>query len=103
MDAAEHNSLEKARIQLAAAIEGLLVAVGDDITREGLQATPNRVADSFINFFSGVRQDPAAPLTATFGAQSDDMVIIRDIPVSSFCEHHLLPFTGIAHIAYSPD
>jgi GTP cyclohydrolase I len=103
MDAAHPDSLDRARVQLAAAIESLLAAVGDDITREGLQSTPNRVADSFINFFAGVRQDPAAPLTATFAAQSDDMVIIRDIPVSSFCEHHLLPFTGIAHIAYSPD
>jgi GTP cyclohydrolase I len=95
--------LEAARQELAAAIRGLLIAVGDDITREGLQSTPTRVADSFINFFSGVTLDPSEPLTATFAAQSDDLVIIRDIPVSSFCEHHLLPFTGLVHVAYSPN
>jgi GTP cyclohydrolase I len=103
MSASQPVELERARRELAAAIRGLLIAVGDDVTREGLQSTPTRVADSFINFFSGVTMDPSEPLTATFAAQSDDLVVIRDIPVSSFCEHHLLPFTGLVHIAYSPD
>ncbi len=95
--------LDDARRQMTEAVRALLIAVGDDISREGLQTTPSRVAESFINFFSGVREDPAAPLTATLAAQSDDLIVVRDIPVSSFCEHHLLPFTGLAHIAYSPD
>jgi GTP cyclohydrolase I len=103
MDAPDEHAIDSAREHLAAAVEELLAAVGDDITREGLQSTPTRVADSFIDFFSGVRLDPAEPLTSTFAAQSDDLVIVRDIPVSSFCEHHLLPFSGVAHIAYSPD
>jgi GTP cyclohydrolase I len=96
-------ALEDAQRQLAEAVRALLIAAGDDIEREGLQSTPARVAEAFAGFFSGVRLDPAEPLTATFAAQSDDMIIVRDIPVASLCEHHLLPFTGVAHIAYTPN
>jgi GTP cyclohydrolase I len=103
MTESREAALSSARQQMADAVRQLLIAVGDDITREGLEATPARVADSFLTFFAGVRQDPAAPLAATFAAQSDDLIVVRDIPVSSFCEHHLLPFTGLAHIAYSPN
>ena len=103
MGSTDPQAIDQARQQMAEAVRALLIAVGDDINREGLDTTPIRVADSFINFFSGVCEDPAAPLTATFAAQSDDLIVVRDIPVSSFCEHHLLPFTGLAHIAYSPN
>lgn len=103
MTQSTEKALSAAREQMADAVRNLLIAVGDDITREGLEATPTRVADSFLTFFAGVRQDASAPLTATFAAQSDDLIIVRDIPVSSFCEHHLLPFTGLAHVAYSPN
>jgi GTP cyclohydrolase I len=103
MGSTDPKAIDQARQQMAEAVRALLIAVGDDINREGLDTTPIRVADSFINFFSGVCEDPAAPLTATFAAQSDDLIVVRDIPVSSFCEHHLLPFTGLAHIAYSPN
>jgi len=103
MTATDHDNLEQSRTQLAAAIHAMLVAVGEDVGREGLQSTPTRVADSLIGFFSGVRLDPAAPLATVFAAQSHDPVTIRDIPVASFCEHHLLPFTGVAEIAYTPD
>ena len=103
MDAAQNENLERAREQLAAAIGAMLVAVGEDIGREGLRSTPARVADSLFGFFAGVRLDPAAPLSSLFVAQSRDRVTIRDIPVASFCEHHLLPFTGVAQIAYTPN
>ena len=103
MGSTDPQAIDQARQQMAEAVRALLIAVGDDINREGLDTTPIRVADSFINFFSGVCEDPAAPLTATFAAQSDDLIVVRDIPVSSFCEHHLLPFTGLAPIAYSPN
>jgi GTP cyclohydrolase I len=103
MDAAESENLERARSQIAAAIAAMLVAVGEDVGREGLQSTPTRVADSLIGFFAGVRLDPAAPLANVFAAQSHDLVTIRDIPVASFCEHHLLPFTGVAEVSYTPE
>ena len=103
MDAAPNENLENARSQLASAIHALLVAVGEDVNREGLQSTPTRVADSLIGFFGGVTLDPAAPLATVFAAQSHDPIAIHDIPVASFCEHHLLPFTGLADISYTPD
>jgi GTP cyclohydrolase I len=103
MDATQNESLELARAQLAAAIGAMLAAVGEDVDREGLRTTPARVADSLIGFFAGVRLDPAAPLSTLFAAQSCELITIRDIPVASFCEHHLLPFTGVAQIAYRPN
>lgn len=103
MDATQNDDLERARAQLAAAIGAMLAAVGEDVGREGLRTTPTRVADSLIGFFAGVRLDPAAPLSTPFVAQSRDLVTIRDIPVASFCEHHLLPFTGVAQIVYTPN
>jgi GTP cyclohydrolase I len=103
MSATDLDNLDQARAQLAAAIHSLLVAVGEDVSREGLESTPTRVADSLIGFFSGVKLDPAAPLATVFAAQSHDPITIHGIPVASFCEHHLLPFTGIAEISYTPD
>jgi GTP cyclohydrolase I len=103
MDDAQTEDLDHARSLLVAAIREMLVAVGEDINREGLQSTPTRVADSLIGFFSGVTLDPAMPLGTVFAAQSHDRITIRNIPVASFCEHHLLPFTGLADIEYTPD
>ena len=87
------------RDTIAAAVENLLLALDQDISREGLKDTPYRVADSFIEQISP--EDPE--LHRTFNEeQYDELVLVRDIPFSSFCEHHLLPFWGIAHVAYLP-
>lgn len=87
----------------------LLIAIGDDPGREGLEHTPTRVAETWLELFAGMTCDPFAPLASVFPiAQDDDAllpsgaVILRDIRFRSVCEHHLLPFTGVAHVAYLP-
>lgn len=84
------------------AVSELLVAMGEDPTREGLVRTPARVAAMYEEIFGQVRPDPAEYLTATFTAEHDEMVMVRDIPFASLCEHHLVPFLGRAHVAYIP-
>ena len=84
------------------AVAELLAAIGEDPGREGLVATPARVADMYAELFSGIGDDPARHLTVTFAADHDEMVMVRDIPFASFCEHHLVPFIGRAHVAYIP-
>jgi GTP cyclohydrolase I len=88
--------------RLAAAVREILVAVGEDPDREGLRATPARVARMYADIFSGLREDPGEHLTATFEADHDELVLVRDISVYSICEHHLLPWLGKAHVAYIP-
>jgi GTP cyclohydrolase I len=84
------------------AVSELLVAIGEDPDRDGLRRTPARVAAMFQEIFGEVREDPAAYLTAMFAAEHDEMVMVRDIPFASMCEHHLVPFLGRAHVAYIP-
>jgi len=88
--------------RIQAAVAEILVAIGEDPTRGGLQETPARVARMYAEVCSGIHEDPAAPLIKTFDVDHDEMVMVRDIPLYSLCEHHLLPFVGRAHVAYIP-
>ena len=80
----------------------LLAAIGEDPSREGLLDTPTRVAKSFAELLGGYREDPGRHLEKQFTIDHEEMVIVKDIPFSSMCEHHLLPFMGTAHVAYMP-
>ena len=86
-----------------AAVRELLVAVGEDPDRDGLQKTPARVARAYREAFAGLWQDPSDVLTTTFDEQHDEMVLVRDIALTSLCEHHLVPFMGQAHVGYIPN
>ena len=88
--------------RIEAAVAELLVALGEDPNRDGLQETPARVARMYAEVCSGLHEDPADYLIRTFDLEHDEMVMVRDIPVYSLCEHHLLPFFGVAHVAYIP-
>ncbi len=79
-----------------------LLAIGEDPDREGLRETPSRVAKAAQELFGGLTQDPAELLATTFDISHDEMVLVRDIEVQSTCEHHLLPFIGVAHVGYIP-
>ena len=83
-------------------IRELLAAIGEDPTRDGLLETPRRVAEMYVELFGGLEVDPGAHLRVTFEAGHDEMVMVRDIPFTSLCEHHLIPFVGQAHVAYLP-
>jgi GTP cyclohydrolase I len=85
------------------AVKEILAAVGEDPNREGLLETPARVARMYAEIFSGLHHDPAIYLQKTFTQKHDEMVLVKEIEFSSCCEHHLLPFTGKAHIGYLPD
>ena len=80
----------------------LLDAIGEDPRREGLLATPRRVGAMFVELLAGNDDDPGSHLTVTFAAEHDEMVLVRDIPFASLCEHHLMPFSGKAHLGYIP-
>ncbi len=84
------------------AITELLIAIGEDPTRDGLKDTPKRVAKSLYENFAGLRQKPNEILTTTFDIGHKELVIVRDIEVFSHCEHHLTPFHGVAHVGYIP-
>jgi GTP cyclohydrolase I len=88
--------------RIEAAVRELLAAVGEDPERDGLLETPARVARSYGELLRGYREDPGAHLDRQFDADHDEMVIVKDIPFSSLCEHHLLPFIGKAHVCYIP-
>ena len=88
--------------RVAAAVREILIAIGEDPDRDGLLETPERVARAYKEMFSGLETDPADVLAKTFEIDHDEMVLVRDIEVWSTCEHHLLPFTGVAHVAYIP-
>ena len=85
------------------AVRTILQAVGEDPSRPGLAETPQRVARMYAELFSGLRTDPAAELVPTDEPQADGLVVVRDIPLYSMCEHHLLPFLGRVHVAYLPE
>ncbi|MBG0853454.1 GTP cyclohydrolase I FolE [Streptomyces spinoverrucosus] len=84
------------------AVRELLIAVGEDPDREGLRETPARVARAYHELLAGLRQEPEEVLTTTFDLGHDEMVLVKDIEIVSLCEHHLLPFHGVAHIGYVP-
>ncbi|WP_206056511.1 GTP cyclohydrolase I FolE [Nocardioides sp. GY 10113] len=85
-----------------AAVRELLAAIGEDPDREGLRETPARVARAYAELTVGLRMDPEDVLTTTFDLGHDEMVLVRDIELWSMCEHHLVPFTGVAHVGYIP-
>ncbi|WP_036954085.1 GTP cyclohydrolase I FolE [Luteimicrobium xylanilyticum] len=85
-----------------AAVRELLLAVGEDPERDGLQDTPARVARAYREIFAGLRQEPADVLSTTFDIGHEEMVLVKDIEVYSTCEHHLVPFHGVAHVGYIP-
>jgi GTP cyclohydrolase IA len=93
--------VDQARIE--AAVQEILLAVGEDPTREGLRDTPARVARMYAEIFSGLHKDPRQFLRKTFTQKYDEMVLVKDIRFESTCEHHLLPFFGKAHVAYLPN
>ncbi|MEU1849812.1 GTP cyclohydrolase I FolE [Streptomyces sp. NPDC019990] len=84
------------------AVRELLIAVGEDPDREGLKETPARVARAYRELLAGLRQEPEEVLTTTFDLGHDEMVLVKDIEIVSLCEHHLLPFHGVAHVGYIP-
>lgn len=88
--------------RIEAAVREILVAVGEDPDRDGLLETPGRVARSYAEVFSGLRADPAELLATTFDLDHDELVIVRDVALYSTCEHHLVPFHGVAHVGYLP-
>ena len=93
-------AVDEARV--AAAVREILIGIGEDPDRDGLRDTPARVARAYTEMFTGIEQDAADVLATTFELGHDEMVLVRDIEVWSTCEHHLLPFTGVAHVAYIP-
>ena len=92
--------VDKGRIEKA--VREILEAIGEDPDRDGLQRTPLRIAEMYDEIFAGLHDDPSKHLTVTFEAEHDEMVMVRDIAVTSLCEHHLVPFAGRAHVAYIP-
>lgn len=89
--------------RIKAAVHELIEAVGEDPRREGLLDTPRRIADMYGEIFAGLWQDPRELLAVTFNEGHDEMVILKDIPFYSLCEHHFLPFHGVAHVGYIPE
>ncbi|MDO4536537.1 MAG: GTP cyclohydrolase I FolE [Coriobacteriales bacterium] len=97
----QYGKLDKPRVE--AAVRELLAAIGEDPDREGLLGTPDRIARACEEIFGGMQEDPSLHLLKQFNEpNNENMVIVKDIPFSSMCEHHLLPFTGLAHICYLP-
>ncbi len=90
------------RPRIEAAVRELLAAIGEDPHRDGLADTPTRVAAMYEELFGGLSEDPGRHLIVSFAAEYDEMVMVRDIPFVSQCEHHLVPFIGKAHVAYIP-
>jgi GTP cyclohydrolase I len=89
--------------RVTAAVREILIGIGEDPEREGLRDTPERVARAYAEMFAGLRQDPHDVLATTFDIGHDEFVLVRDIEVWSCCEHHLVPFTGVAHVGYVPN
>lgn len=84
------------------AVKEILLAVGEDINREGVKKTPERVGKMYAELLAGMREDPKVHLRSVFTENYDEIVLLRDIPFYSICEHHLMPFIGSAHVAYLP-
>ena len=92
--------MDKKKIEMA--VRMILEGIGEDADREDLKKTPERVADMYAEIFSGISKDPARELDVLLAEKHNEIVLLKDIPLYSVCEHHLLPFTGKAHIAYIP-
>lgn len=92
--------MDKEKIQQAVTM--IIEAIGEDPQREGLKRTPERVAEMYAEVFKGIDKDPAVDLEVYFTDKHEEMVLLKGIPLYSFCEHHLLPFVGQAHVAYIP-
>ena len=88
--------------RIVAAVREILIGIGEDPDRDGLRATPERVARAYAEMFSGLRQNPESVLATVFDLGHDEFVLVKDIEVWSCCEHHLVPFTGVAHVGYIP-
>jgi GTP cyclohydrolase I len=99
----EGNGLGVDRARIEKAVREILEAIGEDPDRDGLQRTPERVAAMYDEIFSGIKDNPDRHLAVTFEAGHDEMVMVKDIPIYSVCEHHLVPFIGKAHVAYIPN
>jgi len=91
------------RAEIGKAVTAIIKAIGEDPEREGLIETPKRVAEMYAELFRGLNKDPKQELAVGYELGHREMVIVRDIPFYSMCEHHLLPFYGVAHIGYIPD
>ena len=100
MDSGNETKVDCERIEKA--VREILLAVGEDINREGLKGTPGRVARMYAELLAGSSQEPREHLRGVFTEDYDEIVILRDIPFYSICEHHLMPFIGSAHVAYLP-
>src|SRR5450432_629123 len=98
---AEAGTVDQPRIMRA--VREIRAAVGEDPEREGLRETPARVARMYAELFSGLHEDPRQHLKKFFTEKYDEVVLVRDISFNSMCEHHMLPFMGVAHIGYVPD
>ena len=88
---------------IADAVRQILKGIGENPDRDGLVHTPERVADMFSELFSGIGRDPVDEINVVFELGHDEMIMVRDIPLASLCEHHLVPFIGKAHVAYIPN
>jgi GTP cyclohydrolase I len=97
----EKHKVDKPRIQRA--VREILIAIGEDPNREGVLGTPERVAEAYEYLFAGLREDPIRHLEVGFAEDYRDTVLVRDIPLYSICEHHLIPFVGKAHVGYAPN
>jgi GTP cyclohydrolase I len=95
------NNIDLAKIEKA--VGDILVAVGEDTSREGLLGTPKRVAKMYAELLAGAQSDPKEHLETVFREDYDEVVLLKDIPFYSICEHHMMPFIGKAHVAYLPD
>jgi GTP cyclohydrolase I len=95
------HEIDRPRIERA--VREILIAIGEDPEREGVLGTPERVADAYAYLFAGLSEDPTRHLEVGFMESARDTVLVRDIPLASLCEHHLLPFTGKVHLGYAPN
>ena len=95
-----HEAIDLERIERA--VREILISIGEDPDRDGLVRTPKRVARAYAELFAGLRVDPASVLTTAFEEDHEEMVLVRDLELTSMCEHHLLPFHGVAHVGYIP-
>jgi GTP cyclohydrolase I len=100
MNADNNQQVDKKRIEKA--VKEILLALGEDVSREGLRNTPVRVAEMYAELLAGMNHDPHEHLRSVFNEEYDEIVLLRDIPFYSICEHHLMPFIGNAHVAYLP-
>jgi GTP cyclohydrolase I len=97
----EEHKIDRPRIERA--VREILIAIGEDPERPGVLGTPERIADAYAYLFAGLGEDPTRHLEIGFMESARDPVLVRDIPLASICEHHLLPFIGKAHVGYAPN